>query len=411
MTPIPLEDYVPVIGRDAVSELCLLARPLRGRRLVMVNSTRVGGGVAEMLARLIPMLNELGVDARWEVIRGNTEFFRATKAWHNALHGEAIHLTAEDVEVFVETNRENARTLDLDGDVIAIHDPQPVGLIEQRRSGDSRRWVWRCHVDASTPAPGVWDFLSSYLRRYDAAVFSAPAFTRPMPIPQYLFYPSIDPFSAKNREIEDGELASLLARMRVPRGKPYLLQVSRFDRLKDQVGLIAAYRLVKRTADVALVLAGGSAHDDPEGAEVLEEVRAAAGGDPDIHILELPGDAHPEINALQRGAAIVLQKSLREGFGLTVTEGLWKAKPVVASATGGIPLQILHGVTGLLCGSPEGCAYQLRYLLARPEEGTRMGRNGKELVRERYLITGNLRRWLLLLHSLSRPGKRVLHVQ
>jgi trehalose synthase len=403
-----LDDYAPIIGAEAVRELRLLAAPLRRRRLVMVNSTRVGGGVAEMLTQLVPMLGELGIEARWEVLHGNGDFYRVTKSWHNALHGAPVHLTAKDVEVFVETNRENARRLDLEADVVAIHDPQPAALIEQRLPGEKRRWVWRCHVDASAPAPGVWDFLWSYFRWYDAAIFSAPVFTRPMPIPQYLFYPSIDPLAEKNIELDPTEVASVLDRLGVRRDKPVLLQVSRFDRLKDQVGVIEAYRLVKRTADVALVLAGGGAADDPEGQEVLAEVRTAAGDDPDIHVLELPADAHHEINALQRGATIVLQKSLREGFGLTVTEGLWKAKPVVASATGGIPLQILHGVTGLLCRSPEGCAYQIRYLLERKEECKRFGETGREWVREQYLITRNLRRWLLLLHALERRGQDVI---
>jgi trehalose synthase len=403
-----LDDYRPVIGDAAVQELRVLARPLRGRRLVMVNSTRVGGGVAEMLACLLPLLTDLGLDVRWEVMHGNAEFYRVTKSWHNALHGGAVHLTAHDVEVFVETSRENARTLDLDADVVAIHDPQPAALIAQRRAGEARRWVWRCHVDASMPAPGVWDFLSSYLGRYDAAIFSVPAFTRPMPIPQYLFYPSIDALADKNRELDRDELAQALADLDVPRDKPYLLQVSRFDRLKDPVGVIAAYGLVKRTNDVALVLAGGAADDDPEGAEVLADVRAAAADDPDVHVLLLPADAHRAINALQRGAAVVIQKSLREGFGLTVTEALWKGRPVVASATGGIPLQVLHGVTGLLCRSPEGCAYQLRYLLARPEEGERMGDTGREWVRAQYLVTHNVRRWLLLLHVLERPGVDII---
>jgi trehalose synthase len=408
MTAPTLDDYGHVIGADAMRELRLLAAPLRGRRITMVNSTRVGGGVAEMLACLVPLMEELGLVVRWEVIQGNPGFYRVTKSWHNAIHGEPVHLTAEDVEIFVETNRENAKMVNLDADVVVIHDPQPAALIEQRGANDRRRWVWRCHIDASTPAPGVWDFLSSYLRRYDAAIFSAPAFTRPMPIPQYLFYPSIDPLAEKNRELSAEEVAAVLDRLEVPRGKPYVLQVSRYDRLKDPLGVIAAYRLIKRTADVALVLAGGSADDDPEGAEVLAEVKKAANGDPDIRILSLPPDAHLEINALQRGAAVVLQKSLREGFGLTVTEGLWKSKPVVATSTGGIPLQILHGVTGLLCRSPEGCAYQVRYLLARPDDARRLGASGREWVREQYVITRNLRRWLLLLHALDHPGERVV---
>ena len=410
MTPLTLEDYRPVVGDGPLHELRLLAAPLRGRRVVMVNSTRVGGGVAEMLARVVPLLDELGLAVRWEVLHGNDEFYRVTKSWHNAMHGGDVRLTARDVEVFVETNRRNARSLDLDADLVAIHDPQPAALIESRRPDDARRWVWRCHIDAANPAPGVWDFLSSYLTRYDAAIFSLPAFTRPMPIPQYLFYPSIDPLAEKNRELSEADMDDALRGLDLPRDKPYLLQVSRFDRLKDPVGVIAAYQLVKRTNDVALVLAGGSADDDPEGAEVLADVRAAAGDDPDVHILLLPPDAHRAINALQRRAAVVIQKSLREGFGLTVTEALWKGKAVVAGATGGIPMQVLHGVTGLLCRSPEGCAFQVRYLLARADEAARMGRIGREWVRDQYLILGNVRRWLLLLHLLDKPGEHVIHL-
>lgn len=408
MSEPSLADYRAIVGDGALRELEALARPLRGRRLVMVNATRIGGGVAEMLARLVPLLNELGIATRWEVLAGNPEFYRVTKSWHNAIHGAPVRLNAHDIEVFIETNRRNAAAIDLDADVVAIHDPQPAALIEPRGAGDRRRWVWRCHIDASSPAPGVWDFLSSYLARYDAAIFSAPIFTRPMPIPQYLFYPCIDPLAEKNRDLSASELRDALAALGVPRDKPYLLQVSRFDRLKDPLGVVEAYRIVKRTADVRLILAGGGADDDPEGAEVLAEARAAAGDDPDVQLLLLPADAHRAINALQRGAAVVVQKSLREGFGLTVTEGLWKARPVVASATGGIPLQILHGITGLLCRSPEGCAYQIRYLLARREEGERMGRTGQEWVRGQYLVTRNLRRWLLLLHTLDHPGARVI---
>ena len=403
-----LDDYAAVIGAETVREIRLLAAPLKGRRVVMVNSTYVGGGVAEMLARLIPLLSELGIECRWEVIRGNAEFYRVTKAWHNAIHGVAVRLTAEDIGIFVETNRRNAETLDLDADVVVVHDPQPIALIEKRSNRDRRRWVWRCHIDASNPAPGVWDFLESYVNRYDASIFSLPAFCRPLPIPQYLFYPSIDPLAEKNLVLSPDEVNAILERLGVPRDLPIALQVSRFDRLKDPVGVIRAYQIAKRTCDLRLVLAGGSADDDPEGQEVLNEVRAEAHDDPRIHTLLLPADAHREINALQRAAAIILQKSLREGFGLTVTEGLWKDRAVIGGDTGGIPVQILHGLTGLLCHTVEGCAYQIRYLLARPTERERLGNLGREWVREEFLITRNLRRWLLLLRALDRPGARVI---
>lgn len=403
-----LDDYAPVVGAETLRELRLLAKPLQGRRVVMVNSTRVGGGVAEMLAGLVPLLSELGIACRWEVIRGNAEFYGVTKAWHNAIHGVPVRLTAEDVDIFVETNRRNADSLDLDADVVIVHDPQPIALVERRKPDEARRWVWRCHIDASQPAPGVWDFLESYVAQYDASVFSVPAFCRPLPIPQYLIHPSIDPLADKNRDLEPAEVNAIVERLGVPRDLPIVLQVSRFDRLKDPVGVLRAYRIAQRTCDLRLVLAGGGAEDDPEGAEVLREVRAEAGNDPRVHVLLLPPDANREINALQRAATIVVQKSVREGFGLTVTEALWKGRAVIGGDTGGIPTQILHGFTGLLCRTPEGCAYQIRYLLARPLERERLGNLGREWVREEFLITRKIRRWLLLFHALGRPGARVI---
>lgn len=399
-----LDDYAPIVGSETIRELRLLAAPLHGRRVVMVNSTRFGGGVAEILDRLVPLLNELGIICRWEVISGNPDFYRVTKAWHNAIHGAPVPLTARDVAAYVETNR--TQEIDLDADVVVVHDPQPAALIDRRAAG--QKWIWRCHIDASYPAPGVWDFLASYVARYDAAIFSLPDFAQAIPIPKYLFYPSIDPMTEKNRDLEEDEVNRIVADLGVPRDKPILLQVSRFDRLKDPLGVVQAYRLAKRTCDVRLVLAGGGAADDPEGAEVLAEVRREAGDDAEIHLLELPPDAHRTINALQRAATVILQKSLREGFGLTVTEGLWKGKALVAGATGGIPTQVLHGLTGLLCRTVEGCAYQVRYLLARASERERLGGNGREWVREEFLITRNIRRWLLLLHSLDHPGERII---
>lgn len=405
VAPAPsIDAYAPIVGDETVRELRLLAEPLRGRRVVMVNSTRVGGGVAEMLDRLIPLMNEVGIECRWEVIEGDPDFYRVTKSWHNAIHGAPVRLTPEDVSTYVETNRR--QKIDLDADVVVVHDPQPAALVERRRPG--QKWIWRCHIDASHPAPGVWDLLASYVGRYDAAIFSLPAFAQPLSIPKYLFYPSIDPLSAKNRDLGSSEIEAACARLGVPTEKPIVLQVSRFDRLKDPVGVVRAYRLAKRTCDVRLVLAGGGADDDPEGAEVLAEVRKEVGDDPDVQILLLPPDSHHEINALQRAAAIVVQKSVREGFGLTVTEALWKGRPVVAAETGGIPTQVLHGLTGLLCRTVEGCAYQIRYLLGRPADRERLGRLGREWVREEFLVTRNLRRWLLLLHALDRPGTRVI---
>lgn len=252
----------------------------------------------------------------------------------------------------------------------------------------------------SRPDPAVWKFLEPYVARFDGCIFSAPAFARQLPIPQYLFYPSVDPLADKNRDLEPEFVAGVLSGFAIDASRPILTQISRFDRLKDPVGVVRAYRLVKRYYDCQLVLAGGGASDDPEGSQVLAEVNEAAHGDPDIHVLELPAASPLEVNALQSASTIVLQKSLREGFGLTVTEALWKKKPVVASAVGGIPLQVLHKHTGLLAHSVEGTAYQVRFLLSHPEIARRLGEQGHEHVRENFLITGNLKRYLtLFLHQ------------
>ena len=282
-----------------------------------------------------------------------------------------------------------------------MHDPQPVALIEGRR-GRAGHWVWRCHIDLSHPDPAVWEFLAPWVDRYDAAIFSASEFARELSLPQYLFYPSIDPLSDKNRLLDPPFVRTVLERFGVDPARPILTQISRFDRLKDPVGVVRAYRSVKRYHDCQLVLAGGGANDDPEGSEVLEEVRQEAAGDPDIHILELPPTSPLVINALQRASTIVIQKSLREGFGLTVAEALWKKKPVVASAVGGIPAQVIHKHTGMLAHSVEGTAYQLRYLLTYPDLAARLGEQGHEHVREQFLITGKVKRYLsLFLHLLG----------
>jgi trehalose synthase len=397
-----LDHYIQVVGAAEVDELRTLASDLEGQAVEMVNSTAVGGGVAEILSRVIPMLRELGLDARWRVMEAGPAFFDVTKRFHNALHGSAYRADARDFEIFQEFNRRNRELLALDAPFIVIHDPQPAGLVEARGEGDTRRWIWRCHIDLSRPDPAVWRFLEHYVTRYDSAIFSSPEFSRQLPIPQYLFYPSIDPLADKNRELEPACINRVLEQFGIDRSRPILTQISRFDRLKDPAGVVRSYRLVKRYHDCQLVLAGGGASDDPEGAEVLAEVQEAAAADRDIHILELPATSHMEINALQRASTVVIQKSLREGFGLTVTEALWKKKPVVASAVGGIPLQVIHKHTGLLAHSVEGTAYQIRFLLSHPEIAARLGEQGHEHVRENFLITGNLKRYLtLFLHTSS----------
>ena len=398
---IPLENYAEVVGAGEIEELRALARPLGGRSIEMINSTAVGGGVAEILNRLVPLAEELDLGIRWDVLKGAEEFFDVTKSFHNALHGAPYHPKAKDFEIFLSYNERNRASLPLDAEFVVIHDPQPAALIDARQPG-LNHWVWRCHIDLSHPNRAVWDFLEKFVSRYDAAMFSSPEFSRQLAIPQYLFYPAIDPLSEKNGPLDPEFIEQVLGRYQIDPQRPILTQISRFDRLKDPVGVIRAYRIVKRYFDCQLVLAGGSASDDPEGALVLKDVLRAADRDPDIKILELPAWAPLEVNALQRASTIVVQKSLREGFGLTVSEALWKKKPVVASAVGGIPTQIIHKHTGLLAHSVEGTAYQIRFLLSHPEIAAKLGENGHEHVKENFLITQKLKRYLALFLLLDR---------
>lgn len=398
MSRISIEDYREVAPKGTIDFICRLAERVKGRRFLHVNSTRYGGGVAEILHRLIPIMNELQVEARWEVVVGTPAFYSCARALHNALQGMEQVLTEEMLETYLATNTDNARRLPLHGDVVMVHDPQPAPLIEHRPP--EGRWLWRCHLALERPQRRAWNFLRRYIARYDGTVFSLPRFAQPLAVPQYLVHPSIDPLSDKNRRLGRQEIDALLDRLQVPRDKPILLQVSRFDRFKDPLGVINAFRMVRKHNDCRLVLVGGGAADDPEGQAVLAEAREAAGRDPDIHILELPPDAHLEINALQRAATVVLQKSTREGFGLTVSEAMWKGKPVIGGAVGGILVQVIHDVTGYLVNSPEGAAFWIRHLLNNPELISRMGGAGREHVRRSFLITRHLGDYLTLLARL-----------
>ena len=397
---LSLAEYARVIGQAEIDEIRLFARHLAGKRVKMVNSTAVGGGVAEILNRMVPLLQDVGLPTRWDVITGGEEFFAATKAFHNALHGAPYTRNQKLLDVFLATNEENARRLSFDEEFVVIHDPQPIGLVKRRHEKPAH-WTWRCHIDLSHANRDVWEFLRPFVELYDVSLFSSPAFTQGLPIPQLLFFPTIDPLADKNKPLEPEYVRSVFDRFGIDMRRPVLTQVSRFDRLKDPVGVIQAYKLVRKHFDCQLVLAGGGASDDPEGAAVLAEVREAAGKDPNIFILDLPPWSHTEINALQRGSTIVIQKSLREGFGLTVSEALWKRKPVVASAVGGIPSQVIHKLTGMLVHSVEGCAYQIRYLLSNPAFARQIADNGHEHVKENFLITTNLKRYLLLFSYLE----------
>jgi trehalose synthase len=391
-----LEDYIPVVGQPVIDDLMLAAEKLKGHSVQMVNSTAVGGGVAEILNRMVPLLNTLGVETKWDVIKGGAEFFGVTKKIHNALHGRREDITQHDFDIFTETTAKNIELFETKGDIIYIHDPQPIGLVSRKADN---KWIWRCHIDISEADKKVWEFLNGYIDEYDAVVFSSPGFSQNLPMRQFLVAPSIDPLSDKNKELPQETIDSVLAKYGIDNQRPIITQISRFDRLKDPVGVIEVYLLVKRHIDCQLVLAGGTATDDPESVGVFEEVKEKAKQDNDIHILLMPQN-DLEINALQRGSTVIMQKSLREGFGLTVAEALWKAKPVVASAAGGIPLQITHKHSGLLCYSVEGAAFALKQFLNSPEYAKKLGENGREHIRNNYLLTRHLRDYLLLFLSL-----------
>lgn len=402
-----LDRYAPILGKPEIDEIKILGKYLARKKVHHINSTKSGGGVAEILQRLVPLMQSLGIDAQWDAIKGNAAFFDITKMIHNALHGQEVYFKLEDIELFQETVRQNEGILDEPADVTVIHDPQPLPLVLFRKEKQCPVWLWRCHIDLSEADYRYWSCLRQFVEKFDGSIFHLPEYTKGLYIPQYIIPPAIDPLSDKNREIATEEVQSIIAGLGIDPLKPYILQVSRFDRLKDPVGVIEAFRMVQKWHDAQLVLAGGAASDDPEGIKVLEEVKATANADPNIHILNLPPTSHLEINALQRGAHIIVQKSLREGFGLVVTEAMWKGKPVVGGAVGGIRSQIIHNITGFLVSTVEGTAYRIRQLLANPGLADRLGHAAKEYVRSNFLLPNYLKSWLLLLLKQEHRGEKI----
>lgn len=399
--------YAGIAPKGDLLLLRALGAKLKGKSFLHINSTRAGGGVAEILQRMVPILKEIGIAARWEVIEGDEQFFEITKKIHNAMQGNFEKITEKMWQHHYEVNKRSAGKIDLDANAVLIHDPQPSPLIEFRKSG---RWIWRCHIDVSSPVAEVCDYLTRYCVKYDAAVFSVAKFARAMPIDEFIITPSIDPLSDKNRDLTQEEISETLERLGIPGDRSMVLQVSRFDRFKDPVGVIQAYRMVRKYNDCILVLAGSPATDDPEGEAVLREVKEHAAGDPDIYVLLLPPFSDKDINALQRAATVVIQKSIREGFGLTVSEAMWKGKAVIGGATGGIPLQIVHGVTGFLVHSVEGAAFRIRQCLNDPEMTRKIGEMAKEFVRMNFLITRQIRDYLSVWYYLENNRKSELEL-
>jgi trehalose synthase len=394
-----LDSHIPIVGEPTVNELRFLGDQLRGRVMRHISSTAVGGGAAEVLHRMVPYFRDLGIDARWDVIKGDSDFYTVTRKLNAALQGQSQRLTDNDAAVYHQTLERNAADLDLTGDLVLVHDPQPAGLIAYKPK-TSRQWIWDGFLDLSAPQSEAWEFFRPILESYDAAVFPCPMFAPGGPSPlgmrQILVAPSIDPCSERNRELSMEQVQSVLERFELVPDKPIITQVSRFDASKDPVGVIEAYQLAKKRVDCQLWLVGGSAGEDPEGNVALPRVRERAGNDPDIHILELSSTQHLEVNALQRASTLILQKSIREGFALSVTEALWKGKPVIASATGGIPLQITHTHSGILTHSIEGTAYWIRQLLQDTAYAYRLGENGRQHVRDNFLLTRHLKDYLLI---------------
>lgn len=395
---IRLDDYRDVAPPGGIDILLKLAERVRGRRAVHVSAGRFGGGPAELLRTAVPLLADLGLETAWEITGGDPAFYATTRALQSALEGAERVLTEAGLGHYVEMNRVNAKKLQLDADLVMVHDVQPASLVADRAGPG--RWVWRCHFDASRAQRRAWSFLRGYLHQYDAAVFSLPEFARRLGIPHYVIHPSIDPLSDKNRELSPREVAGTLAGLGIEPDRPLLVQVGPLTAAQDPLGVVNAYRMVRKHHDLRLVLAG-TAGDDREGQELLAELRDAAQHDPDVVVLELPPEAHLQINALQRAATVVLQKSVREGFGLGAAEAMWKGKPVIGGYAGGLPQQIINDVTGYTVHSVEGAAFRVRHLLNNPELIARMGAAGREHVRRGFLVTRHLTEYLTLLIHLT----------
>jgi trehalose synthase len=410
MTSPALFDYKDVVGPDIIEELMILASHVGRRSIKMVNSTAVGGGVAEMLRRIVPLLNEMGLHVTWDVIEGDEPFFEITKRFHNALQGKKDVFEKEAFRTYLSYNERNNEKICFDEDLIVIHDPQPAALI-QCNPHRKNRWVWRCHIDLSQPNPQLWKFLKPVVEKFDAAIFSSALFSPELPIPQYRFYPAIDPLDDKNKELEPPYVKDVFEKYGIPRDKPIVTQISRYDPWKDPVGVVRAFKLARKYVDCRLLLVGDKAADDPESDKMVADVKTEAGNDPDIHILLFSPSIATEINAFQRGSDIILQKSLREGFALTVSEALWKSRAVIGGAVGGIPAQIIDGHTGLLVHSVEGASLAIRSLLNQRELARALGFNGHQRVKDEFLITKNLKRYLLLLLALDRPGEGTIRLK
>lgn len=397
-----IDSYREIIGDKAFSDLFKKAKNLSTKSILNINSTAQGGGVAEILESLVILMNELGIYAGWRILHGNPDFFAITKKFHNAIQGGSIHLSEIKKKLYLKANQEFSVFTHIDHDVVVIHDPQPLPLI--RYYNKRQPWIWRCHIDLSNPHKQLWYYLEKYILRYDRVIISSENYRlEKFPIPQKVIAPAINPESPKNIDLSPSEITRQCKKFNIPRDKPIITQVSRFDRLKDPMGVIKIFKKVKSKIDCRLVLCGSMAVDDPEGIQVYEQILNCAQkmiDNKDIIIFTIESDIL--VNVLQRISSVIIQKSIREGFGLTVSEALWKETPVVASNVGGIPLQITDGENGFLVKPLDynGFADRIIYLLENPSKAEQIGKKGKEIVREKFLITRLLTDYIDLFNEL-----------
>jgi trehalose synthase len=404
--PKTLSDYTHVVGKDLTEQIRQLAEPLKGKRVLHVSATAFGGGVSEILYTLVPLMRDVGVDAHWHVIFGKEEFYNATKLLHNSLQGAEETLSDEQWEIFDEINQINAEGLQGEWDVVIVHDPQPIGLLRGAKE-KGEKWIWRCHIDLSTPNPAPIERLLPMIEEYDASVWHMEKYV-PNDMGRHreavnIIPPAIDPLSPKNMAFSPEDAAFVCRQFGIDVDRPLITQVSRFDPWKDPIGVIDAYRQVtEKVPEAQLAMVGSMATDDPEGMEYFQKTFEYADGDEDIKILSnLNNVGAIEVNAFQSQSDICLQKSIREGFGLTVTEALWKGRPTIAGNVGGIPLQIEDGVSGFLVNSPSECAERCLEILRDPGLGKQLGREGKEHARREFLTPRLLRDWLRLFTDLD----------
>ncbi len=397
-----LEDYRHIVGDRVISQIHRLASRLYGKQIVHINSTYQGGGVAEILESLVPLMNDAGLDADWRILHGTPDFFTITKKFHNALQGESLNFTKIKRRLYLQANEDFSGYAHINHDCVIVHDPQPLPLIKFLKK--RQPWIWRIHVDFSNPNRELWEYFKNFILRYDAIIISTEDYRKvDLPVDQRIIHPAIDPLDTKNMEISERDISKYLRKFDIPRDKPLITQISRFDKWKDPEGVLDVFKLVKKKVDCRLVLCGSMATDDPEGMKIYEKVRRKAKSlvkNEDVILITVENNIL--VNALQRSSDVIIQKSKREGFGLTVTEALWKGTPVVASGVGGICLQIIDGENGFLVepNNNKGFADRIIHLLQHPELAEEMGKKGKEFVRKNFLTTRLLLDYLVLLNDI-----------